>query len=370
MNRLPSTSIETTPAAQRRNRTPMQTKTATAARIIFIVLALVAFAYVARPVVLPVLLAWVAAMTLKPPVHWLHAHHLPTPLAAAIVLGMFLIIMGCGAAYLGRPAVEWVKSAPETVLQLKQKFRHILQPFFRLSAVASSAGNIDTTEDATKKAQPVEIKNNHVASTVFTWTGSLLAGIAETMALLFLLLASGDFFTRKLASVMSTAHDKEQTAEICREIQQNISKYLFSVGLVNIGFGIAVGLALSLTGMPNALMWGGVVALANFIPYFGPVIGMVAVGLSGLLAYDTFGRGLLPAGTYLALHLIEANLVTPFVLGRRFTMNPVVIFITLIFFIWLWGVMGAFLAVPLLVTLKVVCEHVRALSSLGEFFSG
>jgi predicted PurR-regulated permease PerM len=157
--------------------------------------------------------------------------------------------------------------------------------------------------------------------------------------------------------------------EICRQIQQNVSTYLFSVGLINTVFGIAVGMSLSWAGLPNAAMWGAVAAAANFVPYFGPVAGVAAVACAGLLAFDTVTRGLLPAGAYLLWHVLEADLVTPFLLGRRFKINPIAIFLTLMFCDWLWGLLGTLLAMPLLVTLNVVCSRLQACSALAALLS-
>lgn len=353
---------------QRRDIWLTQGRIATTARVVFVVLALVAFAHLARAVVVPVLLAWVASMTLKAPVRWLRECHLPAPVAAAIVVGVFVAGIGYGVVHLGRPAAEWLAAAPENFPRLKDKFKHVLRPAARLSEAASGVGNL-TADDTARKPQPVEVQDNRVANSVFTWTGSLLAGAGETIALLFLLLASGELFLQKLVKVMPRLRDKRQAVQISHEIQQSISRYLFSVGLINLGFGVTVGLALHLLGMPSALMWGGVAAFFNFIPYIGPILGMTAVGLAGLLAFDSLGRGLLPAGAYFLLHLIEANAVTPFLLGRRFALNPVLIFVALIFFTWLWGVIGALLAFPLLLTAKVVCDRVPALNVLGELLA-
>ncbi len=204
---------------------------------------------------------------------------------------------------------------------------------------------------------------------MFNWTGTALAGIVETVAMLFLLLASGDLFMQKMVHVMPTLRDKKNAVEMSHEIQQSISRYLFSVGLINICLGALVGAAFYFLHLPNAVMWGAVVVMANFIPYFGPILGMIAVALAGLISFDTVSQGLAPAGIYLACHLIEANLITPYALGRRFTLNPVVIFIFLIFCIWLWGIIGAFLAGPILVTLKVICDRINTLSPLGEFLA-
>jgi predicted PurR-regulated permease PerM len=341
---------------------------ATTARVVFLILALLAFAHLARAVVLPMLLACVASMTLKAPVRWLRQCHIPTPLAAGVVVGVFVAGITLGIMHLGRPAVEWLAAAPENLPRLKAKFQHVLRPAVRWSKAASSVGNL-AGGDKPKETPPVEVNDQRVASTVFTWTGSLLAGAGETVVLLFLLLASGDLFLQKLVRVMPKLHDKKQAVEISREIQLSISTYLFSVSLINLGVGVVVGLALHLLGIPNALMWGGVAAFANFIPYIGPILGITAVGLAGLLTFDTLGRALLPAGTYCLLHLVEANLLTPFVLGRRCALNPVLIFVGLISCVWLWGVVGAFLAVPLLVTLKVICDRVPELNFLGEFLA-
>jgi predicted PurR-regulated permease PerM len=315
-----------------------------------------------------VLVASFAAMTLKPPVRWLQQCRFSTPLAAAIVVSIFVAGIGFAALHLGRPAVEWIASAPDSFPRLKIKFQHVLRPAARLTEAASSVGDL-TTQDTSKKAQPVEVKDNRVARDVFTRTGSLLAGAAETVALLFLLLASGDLFLHKLVRAMPRLRDKKQAVEISREIQQSISTYLFSVTLINVCFGVMVGVALYLLGMPNAMMWGGVAAFANFVPIIGPVLGMTAVGLAGLLAFDTLGYGILPVTAYCLLHLIETYAVTPYVLGRRFALNPVFIFIGLVFFAWLWGVIGALLAFPLLMTVKVVCDHVPRLSFLSELLA-
>ena len=339
------------------------------AQWVVILVGIIGFAYFARPVLVPVILAWVGSMALKPPVRWLGKARCPLPVAALVVVGLFVGGLGFAAYRLGQPAIEWAKSAPENLPQLRQKFTGILRPAARLSAAASSVSNLTASEDPAKKSPAFEIKDNRVAGSVFSWTGSLLAGVGETLALLFLLLAVGDLLIQKLVRVLPTFHDKKHAVAISQEIEQNISGYLFSVGLVNLIFGVIIGFSCSWLGLPNAGMWGAVAVFANFIPYFGPILGMIAVGMASLLAFDSLAQGLLPPGVYLLCHLVEANLVTPFVLGRRCRLNPVVIFVALIFVTWLWGVAGALLAVPLLVTLKVICDQIPSWAAVGEFLS-
>ena len=144
---------------------------------------------------------------------------------------------------------------------------------------------------------------------------------------------------------------------------------MFSVSLINFGLGIVVSVGLYWLGVPNAVLWGILVAALNFVPYFGPVAGVVLLAAVGIFTFDTLGEGLLPPALYLVLHLLEANLITPILLGRRFTLNPVVIFVSLIFWTMLWGVPGALLSVPILVSIKVVCDRVPAMSSVSELLS-
>jgi predicted PurR-regulated permease PerM len=220
--------------------------------------------------------------------------------------------------------------------------------------------NLGATEEEQKNSPSVELKTSRVPSTLINWIGTFLAGIGETVVLLYLLRASGDWFLQKLVRVMPTMRDKKRAIEISHEIQQNISNYLFSVSLINIGLGLLVSVGLNFMGVPNAPLWGALAALVNFVPYFGPVVGIILLSTVGLLTFDNPWKALLPPGWYLLLHLREANFITPILLGRRFTLNPVVIFVSLIFWTWLWGVPGALLSVPILVSIKVVCDRVPA----------
>ncbi len=334
-------------------------------QILIILVCLLVIAYFGRPVLLPMALAWVGSMALKPPTRWLGRLHLPLPLSAAIVVAILVAALAYSATQLGRPAAEWIKSAPETLPKLKTKLHRFAGPVAGLSELLTAIGHVGMSETP----QPVEVKDNRVASSVFTWTGTFLAGIGETLGLLFLLLATGDIFMQKLVRMMPTLRDKKRAVDIGHEVQQGVSRYLFSVTLINLGLGIAIFAGFNLVGMPNPAMWGGLAALSNFVPYFGPVVGMLVVAVAGIVEFDTLTMGLLPAGVYLVLHLIEADFVTPFALGRRFTLNPVVIFLALILYAWMWGVFGAFLAVPMLVTLKVLCDRVATLAPIGEFLS-
>ena len=342
-------------------------------QIVLIVLAAITFLYFARPVILPIVLACVAAMMLKPLIRWSSFCHVPPVISAAAVLAVLVAGVIVGLIQFGRPALTWVNDAPQHLTELRQRVQKSLPPSARFSEAAAAVDNLGATEaekrEEQKKAPMVQVKDNRGTSSVLNWTGTLLVGIGETLVLLYLLLASGDLFLQKLVHVMPTLSDKKRAVEISHEIQQNISNYLFSVTLINIGLGVAVSAGLYFLNVPNAAMWGILVAVLNFVPYFGPVAGVALLAAVGILNADTLWLGLLPPAWYLALHLLEANLITPVLLGRRFTLNPVVIFVSLIFWTWLWGVPGALLSVPILVSIKVICDRVPTLSSVSELLT-
>jgi len=343
------------------------------AQIAIVGLGLVAFLYFARPVMLPVLLGWIAAVTLQPPMRWLSHWHIPRPLSAAVLLCLLVSAFGVGFYELGRPALKWVNEAPQHMTDLRRRVQKNFPRLGRFSEAVAAVSSLGATEEEKteeqRKAPTVEVKESRGASAVINWTGSFLVCAVETVVLLYLLLASGDFFLQKLVRMAPTSQDKESAIEISREIQRNISHYLFSVSLINIGLGLAVSGGLCLMGVPNAAMWGMFAAALNFVPYLGPVVGVFLLATVGLLTFDTLWSGLLPAAWYLLLHLLESNLVTPVVLGRRFALHPVVIFVSLIFWTWLWGLPGAFLSAPILVSMKVVCERLPALSRASQLLT-
>ncbi len=338
--------------------------------VIIAVFGAIAFLYVARPVVLPVLLAWMAATTLQPLVRWLSLLRLPTSLSAAVVFSLLVAVLGLGFYRLERPAEGWVNDAPQHMTELRQRIQRIFPKAEHLSQATAAVKDLGATEaekrEEQRTAPTVEVKDQRGTGSILNWTGTFLAGVGEVLVLIYLLLASGDRFLQKLVHLVPTLRGKIRAVEISREIQLSISSYLFSISLINLCLGAIVSTGLYFMGIPNAEMWGILVALLNFVPYFGPICGVIILAAVGLLTFDSLWHGLAPPLWYLALHLLESNLVTPILLGRRLTLNPVVIFVSLIFWMWLWGIPGALLSVPILVSVKVVCDRIPSVAHLGE----
>ncbi len=340
---------------------------------ILIAMSVVASLSIARPVLLPVFLACMIGMTFKPFISWLATHRIHRAFSAAVLLLFVQAAVGVGFIELGGPVMQWVNTAPQHMTELRQRVQNIFPQIGNFSPAAAAVSNLGATEEEKRieqrKTPTVELKENHGASAILNWTGTFLVALGETLVLSYLLLASGDLFLQKLVHAMPTMSDKKRAVEISREIQQNISHYLFSISLINLGLGVIVSAGLWLMGTPNPAMWGVLVTGLNFVPYFGPILGVTLLAAVGLLSFDTLWQAIIPPAWYLLLHLLEANLITPVLLGRRFTLNPVVIFVSLIFWTWLWGVPGALLSVPILVSVKVVCDWVPRLNYLSELLA-
>ena len=245
----------------------------------------------------------------RPVVRFFANVHVPRPVGAALVLLLSLILIGNAVSYLTKPANEIIEALPQNIRKVERKIREWLPSMIHIRRAANEVSHPDAEEgDAPTK---VEIKSNTYSDFLLTYTTSVLGGTLETLVLLYFLLASGDMFMHKLVKVLPRFHDKKHAVEIVHEVQGNISKFLLTVTCINTCLGCLVGLVLYGFQMPNALLWGVAVALLNFLPYFGPVVGVALLAMAGLIHFDSVSLGLIPPAVYLGLHTIEANFITP-----------------------------------------------------------
>src|SRR4030095_14368274 len=161
-----------------------------------------------------------------------------------------------------------------------------------------------------------------------------------------------------------------QVVDISQQIESDISAYLVTITIMNAAVGIAMALVMWLTGVGDAGPWGAAVFLLNYVPILGTALGVVIFLLAGLLTIDPLWQALLPAGLYLGLHLIEGETVTPMLLAKRFTLNPVLVIIALVFWFWMWGIPGAILSMPMLAITKIICDRRQPLAAFGHFLEG
>ena len=333
-------------------------------------LALVAFLYFARAFVMPIVLAALLNFLLKPLVRGLATLRIPEAIGAILVIAIFFTTISFAMKGLVQPATAWAGRAPEMIEHVKDRFQHVFRRAARLTQAAAQVEDMATPTTGQVGATQVEVKQPVFMNTVLTYTRSFVAGGIETVVLLFFMLAAGDLFMQKLVKVLPTLHDKRKAVEIAHEVQHSLSAFLFTITLINAVLGAAVGFAAFLVGLPNPVLWGVLAGALNFIPYFGPITGVAVLLVAGFITFDSLLRAILPSVIYLGLHGVEANFITPLILGRRLTLNPLVIFISLMFWTWLWGIPGALLSIPMLMMFKILCDHFKPLAPVGEFLSG
>ena len=200
-------------------------------------------------------------------------------------------------------------------------------------------------------------------------TPEFLISTVLLFILLYFLLAYDSVFLGKVIKLMPTLQDKRRAVSILSEIESHVSKYLLTVTLINIGLGIAVGVTVGMLGLQNPVMWGVMVAVLNFVPYLGALTGIICMTIGAVLSFDSIGYAMVFPAAYLFIATIEGNFVTPYVMGRSLTLNPVLILLSLTFWGFMWGIAGIILAVPILAAFKIFCAHVEEMEPIAEFLS-
>ena len=333
---------------------------------VLVVLAIFYTLYAAREFIVPVVLAVLLKLFLSPVMRGLRRAHVPNPLGAALVLAVLLGILGGGAYAVSGPAQAWLAKAPHALSTAAARVRKLRKPVDQVTRTAEQVVSATGGAEASSPREVV-VRGPSLMSRVFGTTTSLIAGLVEVIVLLYFLLAGGDLFLQKLIKVLPQLTDKKTAVLIARETETSISTYLSTVLLINLAEGIVVGAAMFAVGMPNPVLWGVLAALFEFIPYLGAATMIAILTLAGLLTFPTVGHALLAPASFLAVSVIQANFLSPLLLGRRLTLNPVAIFVGLALWYFIWGVPGAFMAVPLLAAFKIFCEHIESLASIGEF---
>ncbi len=324
--------------------------------------------YFGRDFFLPVTLALVFNFLLAPLVRWLKGLRIPGAIGAAMVILAVALLFGLLAFELAGPVEQWLAKIPETGAKLQTKTQPIRKMFEKISSTSEEIEKLTATKSPDKRApQQVELKKTSLLDTLFSGTSKFVFSLLVVIVLLFFLLASGDLFLAKLVHVLPTLSDKKKAVRIANEVESNISRYLFTITFINAGIGVASGCLFWAFGLPDPAVWGLVAGLLNFIPTVGAVSVAILMALISITTFDSLAHAAVVPAAFLSLTMAVGTFVSPLIMGRRLTLNPVVIFLGLSFWGWLWGIPGALLAVPMLAMFKIFCDHIEPLASIGEF---
>lgn len=342
-----------------------------AARIAIIglfVFSLVAVLSVAKEFLVPVVLAFLLSMVFGPIRRVFDRRGIPPVISAfGIVLLLVVLFLGLVSA-LAVPASDWIDNAPRIEQKLQQRVAEVSRSMHGLMQFNTKVEAL-TTPDSDKGVEKVKVKKHGTAVSAAMLAPSIVAQFVFTLVLLLFLLASGDMFYEKLVHVLPTLADKRRAVAIAYSIERKLSRYLLTITLINLGLGIAVGGAMALLGLPSPALIGLIAFLLNFVPYLGAAAGILLVAVVAAISFDWLGWMPIIAGVYLGIAVLEGQFITPYLVGRNLRLNTVVVFLAVSFWAWLWSVVGMVVAVPLLVGVRTLSEHIDTLHDLGDFLS-
>jgi predicted PurR-regulated permease PerM len=322
--------------------------------------------YFMRSILLPIVLALLLSYLFRPIVRGLAQLRIPLPVGAALILIGFLALVGYGISALATPTAEWLQKAPAGLAELQRKLMPVKKSVAQVTQATSQVEKLTSSDAETKT---VEVKQHPITDIIFMRTPEFIASAVLLLILLFFLLVYDQIFIAKLVKLLPTLSDKKTAVGIAYGIESQISRYLFTITMVNACLGLAVGIAVGLLGLRNPVMWGVMVALLNFVPYLGALTGVICMTIGAVLSFDSLGYALIFPAIYLAFGTLEGSFITPWVMGRSLTLNPLIIVLSLTFWGWIWGIVGIILAVPILAAFKIFCAHIKPMEPLAEFLS-
>ena len=315
-------------------------------------------------VFLPVTAALVLTIILSPLADKLAAWGLPNVLASFIALLVFLGVLLLALALILQPAPVLFDRLPTMIDTAGVRFADLRNQFGWVAQINEQLAELMAREEA----REVVVATPSLLEELAFATPSVVIEIVLTFLMAFFMVEARVRLREKLLFGRSSFGTSVKAARVVREVQDRVAAYVLTVGWINVCVGIVAGFGAWALGVEAPVMWGGLAALLNFLPYIGPTIMVGLLALFGIGTMETVLIGLIPAAAYLGLHTVEANVVTPSILGARFTMNPVMILIALMYFSWIWGMVGALLSVPILLILTALFDHIGRPNLVGFVF--
>jgi predicted PurR-regulated permease PerM len=304
-------------------------------------------------VLAPIVLAVVVGLMFGPLATQIEGYGIPPMISAALVVLLFIILVVAFSAALAAPLSEWVGRIPKLWEELQQQLAGWQRPLEALSAVREELRSIMGAADV-----KVSVEDGSAVENVATMAPVVIAQLLLFFASLYFFVATRHQIRAMVLGFSLDRRLRWRIAHIFRDVEKLVSKYLLSITVINVAEGILVGVSLFAIGVPSAALWGALAIIANFVPYVGPLVMTIVLFAVGLAEFDTLGGSLMPPLVYKAINLVEAQFVTPTVIGRQMTLNPFVVLLALAFWIWLWGPIGGFIAVPALLILYATLRNI------------
>lgn len=348
--------IATPPAAQWPARVPFSSRLLVPLLAAILAVLGIAGLQYASSLLVPIAVAVLLTLLLGPLVRWMTRYGVAEPVAAGILVFGTITLIACAMVVLSAPATEWLRRAPATMRVVEERLRTI-EPVNEIQATASSVARLTGVTSPDSAAPRIQVATPDPLAHMGWTTARVVGGLLTIVFLTYFLLSSGSMFRRKIAYLFPSGIQRTRIKRALAEIEEQMSRYLLVNTLISIGFGAGTWALLAIIGVPNPLLWGALTAVLNFIPYIGALVTVVLIGIVSLATFSGTQEMVLACGGFLLLDLLKGNLVSPMVLGRRMPLNTVAVLLSLLFWGWVWGVVGAIMAVPLTVMIQVICSH-------------
>ncbi|TRD18951.1 AI-2E family transporter [Palleronia caenipelagi] len=322
--------------------------------------------FFAKDLVMPVILGLLIALTFSPVVRFFDRLGVPPAATAVALIVTMTVSMGIGVYALSAPVAEWVDDAPRMGREIERKLSGVIDSISQVKEASEQVEEITGQADD-KEVERVAVETPSILNSAASYAARTMTTIAVALVLALFLLTSRDMFSAKLVESLPTLSDKKRALKIVNGVERSISRYLFTITLINAGLGVVTGLLMWMIGMPNPVIWGLVAFSFNYLPIIGALAGAALVAGVAVITYDTLGQAMLAPLLYWGATAVEGQFVTPTIVGRRLKLNTVSVFLTVVFWGWIWGIAGALLAVPFLVGIKVICDNVQSLRVVGHF---
>jgi predicted PurR-regulated permease PerM len=316
---------------------------------------------------LPVTAALVIAIALVPLLEWFERRRVPSPLAAFLCIAAFLAIANAAVVAIIVPATGWFALLPERIVRIRHNLRPLIDLYSSLDRFVSDTSSTFMRTTSHGRAVTVTAPNS-LLDVVASSAPVAILQMFFAVLVVFFFLSGWTRMRRRTITSRGSFSSALTTARVIQEMVDATSAYLATITLINVCLGALVALALWLIGLPDPLMWGGIVTLFNYMPYLGPIAAALLLSLGGLMVFRDAWYAAFPPLVFVACHLIESNVITPALVGRRLTINPLLILISLSFWGWVWGATGALLAVPLLIIMKTVLDAAGTPDIAGFLF--
>jgi len=303
---------------------------------------------------LPLTASLVIAICLVPLLEWLERRGVPSPIAALIALGAFLFIANAALVLVVVPAWAWVAELPDRIRLIRSTLAPVIDFYTQAQEFIDGLVRMATRSRAMRQQTGALVEPGSLIQMLAGAAPGVVVNVVFGLLTIFFALSGWTRLRRRTIRARGSFTGALTIARVIQNVVDATSRYVLTITFINAMLGLIVALLLKMIGMPTPFMWGGFVALLNFVPYFGPIVAALLLALGGLMTFSALSLAMMPAAIMIVCHLLEANVVTPLILGGRLKMNPLMILVSLSFWTWVWGTPGALLAVPLLIIIRTV----------------